>query len=72
MAKKSVINWIALVLLIIGGLNWGLIGIFDVNLLEEFLSPYNPLIQRGFYMLLGAAAGYIIYRDTKETEEKEW
>ena len=32
MLKLSPVGWIALILLWIGGLNWGLVGVFDFNL----------------------------------------
>ena len=38
---KIIINWIAFIILAIGGLNWGLIGIFDFNLVEWIFGGYN-------------------------------
>ncbi|MHC5075812.1 MAG: DUF378 domain-containing protein [Planctomycetota bacterium] len=32
MLKLSPVGWVALVLLMVGGLNWGLVGVFDFNL----------------------------------------
>ncbi len=34
MKKSSVIDWVALVLVIIGAINWGLIGLAHFNLVE--------------------------------------
>ncbi len=34
-------NWIAFIILVIGGLNWGLVGIFRFNLVEWIFGGYN-------------------------------
>lgn len=31
-ARYNALDWIALVLLIVGGINWGLVGLFDFDL----------------------------------------
>ncbi len=38
---KIVLNWIAYIILAIGGLNWGLVGIFNFNLVEWIFGGYN-------------------------------
>lgn len=43
---------IALVITIIGALNWGLIGIFDFNLVETLFKDMN-MIHRIIYSLVG-------------------
>ena len=32
MLKLSPVGWVALMLIVVGGLNWGLVGLFDFNL----------------------------------------
>lgn len=54
---KSTLDWIALILLIIGGLNWGL-AIWNVNLVA-YLS-IGWLINT-VYALVGLSALYTIY-----------
>ena len=46
----------ALVFLIIGGLNWGLVGIFDFNLVSFLFDGYSVIISRIIYSLVGIAA----------------
>lgn len=46
----------ALVFLIIGGLNWGLVGIFDFNLVSFLFDGFSVIISRIIYSLLGIAA----------------
>lgn len=50
---------IAAILLVIGGLNWGLVGLFDFNLVG-FLFGHLPIIARVVYTLVGVAALYQI------------
>ena len=52
----SVIQKIALAVLIIGGLNWGLIGIFDFNLVGFIFDGMTPVISRIIYALVGIAS----------------
>ena len=44
---------IALVLTIIGALNWGLIGFFDFNLVESIFG--NDMLSRIIYSIVGIA-----------------
>lgn len=46
-------------LLAIGGLNWGLIGIFDFNLVAAIFGPMT-IVTRLIYVLVGLAALYDI------------
>lgn len=49
---------IALVLTIIGALNWGLIGFFDFNLVTALFGDTNNVISRIIYSII-AIAGII-------------
>ncbi len=49
----------ALILVIIGGINWGLIGFFQYNLVDSILG-ISSLISRIIYALIGLAALYSI------------
>ncbi len=51
------INVIALLLIIIGGLNWGLVGIFDYNLVDS-LFGVGSTTSRVIYGIVGVAALY--------------
>ena len=55
MADKGVLDWVALVLVIVGGLNWGLVGAFDFNLVNVILGSVSWL-ERLVYVLVGLAA----------------
>ncbi|MBU0929482.1 MAG: DUF378 domain-containing protein [Nanoarchaeota archaeon] len=61
MAKKmSVLDWIAFVLLVVGGLNWGLVGLFQLDLVQTILGSI-PILVSAVYVLVGLAALYMIY-----------
>ena len=51
---KSV-NLIALILLIVGGLNWGLVGLFNFDLVAAIFGDM-ALISRVVYTLVGISA----------------
>ena len=48
----KVIHTIALVLIIIGAINWGLVGIFNFNLVEAIFGGLS-VITRIIYILVG-------------------
>ncbi len=60
MKNKSVCCWIALVLVVIGGLNWGVVGFFDYNVLDAIFGHGSALV-RIIYALVGLASLYMIY-----------
>ncbi|MGB9708210.1 MAG: DUF378 domain-containing protein [Candidatus Pacearchaeota archaeon] len=57
MAKKSIIDWIALILVIIGGLNWGF-AVFNFNLVYAIFG--TSIIATIVYALVGISALYMI------------
>ncbi len=63
--KKNALDWIALVLVIIGGLNWGLKGALDFDLVAYLLGTMS-VVSRIVYSLVGIAAIYMIYYVAKE------
>jgi len=52
-------NWIAWILLLIGGLNWGLVGIFNWNLVA-FCCMGSRIIERIIYILVLLATIWLI------------
>jgi len=49
------VTLVAVVLLIVGGLNWGLVGAFDFNLVDSLFGEGSALT-RIIYVLVGLAA----------------
>jgi len=62
---KNALDWIALILVIIGGLNWGLIGLSDYNLVDAIFGTAS-VGSAIVYVLVGLAALYSIYYLFKE------
>lgn len=55
--RLNVVDWIALILVIVGGINWGLVA-FDFNLVESIFGAGG--FSRFIYVLVGIAALYMI------------
>lgn len=62
--RLNTIDWIAYVLTIIGGLNWGLVGAFNFDLVAAIFGEMS-LLSRIVYILVGISAIYLIYTGTK-------
>lgn len=56
----NLLDKIATLLLIIGGLNWGLVGWFNYNLVDS-LFGVGSVVSRVVYAIVGIAALYCIY-----------
>lgn len=56
----SIINNVALILAIIGGLNWGAIGIFQFDIVAWVFGGQDSIISRIIYTLVGIAAVWCI------------
>lgn len=53
--KLNAITWVALILVIVGGLNWGLVGIFNFDLVATIFGEMSAL-SRIIYILVGLSA----------------
>ena len=51
----TAIDWVAMTLLIVGGVNWGLVGLFGVDLVAELFGVMSP-VSRIVYVLVGLSA----------------
>ncbi len=63
--KKDTLGMIALVLTIIGGINWGLFGALNLDLVA-LIFGFMPLLQKIIYILVGLSALYLAYAEFKE------
>jgi uncharacterized membrane protein YuzA (DUF378 family) len=50
------LNWLTLILLVIGGINWGLVGVANIDLVADIFGNAARLI----YAIVGLAALYQI------------
>ena len=58
MKNYNALDWIAFVLLIVGGLNWGLVGFFGFDLVRAIFGDMTAL-SRIIYCLVGLSAIYL-------------
>lgn len=63
----KVVNIIALILVIIGAINWGLIGLFEFNLVD-FLFGIGTVLSRIVYVLVGISGLWCIALFSKIAE----
>jgi len=54
------VGWLATILVIVGALNWGLVGLFNFNLVTAIFGKL-PMLARGIYVVVGLAGIYLIY-----------
>ncbi len=54
------VNRIALVLVIIGGLNWLLVGLFNFDVVAYLFAGQTTLISRIIYIIIGVAGVWTI------------
>lgn len=60
----SAVDYVAMALLIVGGLNWAMVGLFDVDIVARLFGPGSPAT-RIVYVLVGLSALYSIWTATK-------
>jgi len=63
-SAMSAVDYIAMALLIVGGLNWAMVGLFDVDVVATLFGAGSPA-SRVVYVLVGLAALYSIYTAAK-------
>lgn len=51
---------IAWVLVVVGGINWGLVGAFDWNLVTKLLGSW-PMVESIVYVLVGLSALVLLF-----------
>lgn len=57
-------DWLAYTLTIIGGINWGLVGLFNFNLVDSLFGEGSAL-SRIVYVLVGLSATYLVFTAMK-------
>ena len=62
---RSILDWVAVALLIVGGLNWGFYGLFSTDLVAKLLGSIAWL-QKTVYVLVGLSALYTIFYLVRE------
>ena len=63
--KMNALDWIAFVLVIVGAINWGLVGLFKLDLVQLLVGSI-PIVATIVYVLVGLSGLYMIYGATKQ------
>ena len=63
--KKNALDWITLILVIVGAINWGLVGLFSFNLVNVIFGSIGWL-ENLVYILVGISGLYMLYFLTKK------
>jgi len=58
MMQKGTIGWVVGILLVVGGLNWGLVGLFNLDVVATVFGGTAALGSKVVYVLVGVAALY--------------
>lgn len=61
----GIINKIALILVLIGAFNWGLVGFFNFDLVA-FLFGGMSILSRIIYALVGISAFFVVFDQRKQ------
>ena len=67
-------DFLSLLLLIVGGINWGLIGLFKFDLVAFIFGGQGAILSRIIYVLVGLSALWCIsffFRDNKYMHKEE-
>ena len=67
MKELTIYGWIALILVIIGGINLGIYGLIKVDIISGI---FGNLLGRLIFIVIGIAAGYICYLLYTERSKK--
>lgn len=64
MNNLNTLDWVSLILVIIGGINWGLIGAFQFDVVSVIFGK-TYMLARLVYLLVGLASLYLIFTTLK-------
>ncbi|MDQ5938753.1 MAG: uncharacterized protein QG603_45 [Patescibacteria group bacterium] len=64
MNKLNILDWIFIILLVVGGLNWGLVGFLQFDLVATIFGEASVL-SRIVYSLVGVSALYVLLTSGK-------
>ncbi|MFA6037013.1 MAG: DUF378 domain-containing protein [Legionellales bacterium] len=61
MKEKGTLFCVAMILVLIGGINWGLVGLLNLDLVALLLGSM-PIIQKLVYIVIGLSAAFVIFK----------
>lgn len=58
---KNVLDWVTMILVVVGGINWGLVGLSPSWNVVEMIFGAWPMVLRLVYVLVGLSAVWVLY-----------
>jgi uncharacterized protein len=55
------LHWVALLLVIVGAVNWGLVGLFQIDLVASLFGGQDSAMSRIVYVLVGIAGVVVAF-----------
>jgi uncharacterized membrane protein YuzA (DUF378 family) len=65
MNYMKVLHMVAFLLVVVGALNWGLVGLFNLNLVSLLVGSV-PMVEKVVYVLVGLSAVYLLATHMKD------
>ena len=59
--KLDIFDWVALLLVLIGAINWGFVGLLNFDLVAFLFGGPMTILSRIIYGLVGLAGAYMIF-----------
>jgi uncharacterized protein len=60
--KMGTLDTVAMVLVVVGALNWGLVGLLDMNLVESLLGGSGSMLVKLVYILVGLSGVEVLWK----------
>lgn len=60
MKNLSTLDWVAMILVVVGGLNWLLVGLFGFDLVASIFGTMS-MLSKIIYILVGLSAVYVLF-----------
>jgi len=60
--KMGTLDTVAMVLVVVGALNWGLVGLLDMNLVESLLGGSGSMLVKIVYILVGLSGVQVLWK----------
>lgn len=61
----KLLHYAAFLLVVVGALNWGLVGLFDLNLVTWLLGSW-PMVEKVVYVLVGLSGLWLLLTHAKD------
>ena len=64
------LHWLALLLVVVGAINWGLVGLFQLDLVAALFGGQSGVLSRVVYILVGLAGIVVAFTSAAVTSPR--